>query len=243
MDQAMDGQELAGARVAALFAGGLTVLGDGGHMSGIRKRRREGGVALGPLGLAGDEIVELRYHGGPDRALCVFASEHYPVLRERFPQPDEPLQPGGFGENITSEGLLDDAVRIGDVFEIGGAVIQVSAPRGPCWKLNARFGIDKFSLAVEEMRRTGWYARVLQSGTIQAGDAMRLAGREATPCSIAQFWDVVQAKRPDLERLAELAGIASLMEEWRTKLAQRVRYQRGKAQGMAQEGDGQEAVE
>jgi MOSC domain-containing protein YiiM len=218
-------------RAAALFAGGVSMIGDGGHQSGIRKRRIQGRAEITFAGVRGDEIVDRRFHGGPDRALNWFPQEHYATLREQFHLPDEPLEAGGFGENISSLGLTDDSACIGDVYAVGGAVLQISQPRSPCWKLSARFGIDRFSVAVQAQRRTGWYLRVLQEGMVAEGDDIYLVRRDGHACAIAAFWDIVLAEQPDIERLAELARIDALALDWRRKLAMRVDWLRDKRRG------------
>lgn len=209
--------------VAALFAGGISTLGHGGEHSGLRKRAIDR-VVLTYEGVQGDQIVDLAHHGGSDKALCVFAQEYYAALQAQFCSPAEPLVAGGMGENLSSLGLLDVQICIGDVFRVGSALIQVSQPRRPCWKLNARFGQEAISRTLEKMRATGWYARVLESGAFVVGDQMVLVSREALTCALPEYWEVVLSDEPDLARLAQIAQIPTLAQEWREKLAARVKW-------------------
>ena len=219
----------ASADVLGVFAGGLTVIGETGHMTGMRKFRCRDAVQVGTEGLAGDEIADRRFHGGPDKAVLLYAVEFYEALCEAFPSPDEAFGSGAFGENLSLSGLTDDEVCIGDVFTVGSVVLQLSQPRSPCWKLNARFGVPELSRHIQDERMTGWYARVLQPGTLCAGDVLCLTERVPDACSVAEFWDRVLAHAPDPERLQALVDTTALASDWRRRLAQRVQWLRGQA--------------
>lgn len=210
--------------VHALFAGGISVIGDGGHRSGLRKQRREGAVWADGQGMAGDEIVDLRSHGGPDRALSLFAFEHYADLQKMFPEAAEPLIAGSMGENIVCQGGRDQDFFIGDIYRAGDVVFQISQPRSPCWKLNQRFGIPHLSKILQEQHRAGCYARVLTAGFMSAGQAIMLQSRPAHSCSIAAFWEQVLCRRPDPAVLSALANTAGLAEEWRVRLTDRISW-------------------
>lgn len=221
--------EPASADVVGVFAGGLTVIGETGHMTGMRKFPCREAVQVGMEGLAGDEIADRRFHGGPDKAVHLYAVEYYDALCETFPSPDEAFRCGAFGENLSLAGLTDDEVCIGDVFTVGSVVLQLSQPRSPCWKLNARFGVPELSRYIQDERMTGWYARVLQPGILRAGDVLCLAERAPDACSVAEFWDRVLAPTPDVERLQALVDSGALASDWRRRLSQRVQWLRGQA--------------
>ena len=181
-------------RVAPLF-----VAGPGGTreqvMSGIRKTpvstpddpRR---IAVGPLGLEGDEQADPTVHGGRDKALYAYPVEHYPTwqtIREQATKLDDPLPHGFFGENLTISGLLENRIWIGDVlvFESNGSEVlrlRVDAPRGPCFKFNARIGFNHAAKMMVQSGYTGFYLEVLQEGTVAAGDTIRVlpGAREVT---------------------------------------------------------------
>lgn len=157
--------------------------------TGIHKQPVQGAVAVGKLGLAGDEQADLTVHGGLDKAVYAYPIEHYPFWMEQrrlvFKR-DEPLPPGSMGENLTLEGLLEREVWVGDRLHIGTAVLEVTQPRQPCYKFNAKMG---FAHAVKTMLQSGYsgfYLRVIQTGEIGAGDAVTLhpGAREV---SIAQL--------------------------------------------------------
>ncbi len=136
--------------------------------TGIFKTPVQGKLQLSKLNLDGDEQADLTVHGGPDKALYAYASEHYPWWRQEMPDVEFPN--GKFGENLTTEGLLENEVCIGDEFRAGTAVIRVSQPRLPCYKLGIRFGrvdvIKKFTKSA----RSGIYFAVVQEGMLGAGD-------------------------------------------------------------------------
>lgn len=217
------------AHVLSVYAGGLTVIGENGHLTGMCKQRREGPVAVEVEGLAGDQIADPRFHGGPDKAVHLYPLEHYAQLRAVFPAPDEPFGSGAFGENLSLAGLLDGQVCIGDVFSVGSVVLQLTQPRSPCWKLNARFGVRELSRHIQDARMTGWYARVLQPGEVAEGDMLRLTERKPGACSVAAFWDRVLAREPDIGLLEALACSEGLARDWQKRLMQRVQWLRSRA--------------
>lgn len=152
-----------------------------GSRSAIDKQPQPGPVAVGPLGLAGDEQGDLRIHGGPDKAVHCYAWGHYAHWRSALPtsrQAQERLQaPGAFGENLSLDGLDEHGVCLGDRWQIGSAQFTVSQGRQPCWKLNDRFGVPDMARRVQDSGRAGWYLRVVQPGQVQAGDALQLLER------------------------------------------------------------------
>jgi MOSC domain-containing protein YiiM len=139
--------------------------------TGIFKAPAAGRVHLARLGLEGDFQADLSVHGGPEKAVYVYPSEHYPHFRTVLGRPD--LSPGFFGENFTTEGLLEDGVHVGDVFAVGSAVVQVTTPRSPCFKLGARVGSQAFLKTFLESRRLGFYLSVVEEGSVAAGDLIR----------------------------------------------------------------------
>jgi MOSC domain-containing protein YiiM len=152
--------------------------------TGIFKEPTPGRVALTRLTLAGDVQADKRVHGGPDQAVYVYPSEHYPHFRRVLERPD--LSPGFFGENFTTEGLLEDAVRVGDVFRVGSALVRVTRPRGPCFKIGLKAGSAAFVRTLLESRRLGFYLRVLEEGEIGAGDVIMPVSSDPDAPTIAE---------------------------------------------------------
>ena len=146
----------------------------------ILKEPVKGAIPLALLGFEGDGQADPRYHGGPDKAVYLYPFEHYAYWAGVLSRKD--LAPGAFGENLTTEGLLETEVRIGDVFEIGSARVRVEEPRTPCAKLGAKFGSMGFVRVFASAGRPGFYLSVVQEGMVEAGDAIaRLATARERP--------------------------------------------------------------
>ncbi len=139
-------------------------------LSGIRKRPIAGRVPVRRLGLKGDGQADLTVHGGAEKAVYCYSLDHYAWWAERLRRGD--LAPGAFGENLTVEGLTESEVRIGDVYRMGTAILQVTRPRLPCFKLVARLGIPDFQDTFLASGRVGFYCRVLEEGDVAARDAV-----------------------------------------------------------------------
>ncbi|MHB8785066.1 MAG: MOSC domain-containing protein [Thauera sp.] len=198
--------------VDQVFIGKVRLLSIDGERSGIVKTPAAGPLMLTPTGLEGDEQADLRHRGGVDKALHHYPVEHYAVLAAEWPQCAAAVGAGYLGENISTHGLTEHELCIGDVLRIGNARVQVSQPRSPCWKIDLRLKVDAASRFVEAAGITGWYYRVLQAGTIAAGDPIELLERPNPWLTLAEYWDTVTAHRPDAEllaRIAEAPGLAA----------------------------------
>src|SRR5918996_932978 len=136
----------------------------------IFKEPVAGRVAVRRLNLDGDRQADLSVHGGPSKAVYLYPSEHYAYWRRELPEMTLPW--GMFGENLTTEGLLEDAVNIGDRLRVGSADVMVTEPRLPCYKLGIRFGRNDIIKRFRGGGRTGFYAAVLKEGDVAAGDTI-----------------------------------------------------------------------
>lgn len=180
-------------------------------------------VRLNRTNLAGDGQADLRNHGGPDKAVNVYPSEHYSWWEAELASEldKEPLPPAAFGENFTTAGLLEGDVCIGDVFEVGEARVQVSQPRQPCWKLARCREIRGLALRVQQTGRTGWYFRVLQEGEVEAGCPLILVDRPHGEWTVAAANAVMHERLTDFEAARALAACPALSTSWRENLARR----------------------
>lgn len=192
-----------------------------GEASAIAKTPVEGPVPIGPLGLAGDEQADPRYHGGPDKALHLYPFDHY--ARWRDGHAGDPLldAPGAFGENLATLGLTEETVCIGDRFRLGSALIEVSQGRQPCWKQGARLGWPALPALIVRERRSGWYFRVLEPGAARAGDMLTLLDRPLPEWSVARVFGLLVAgdHRHDRAALPVLAAMPELFDGWRRRAA------------------------
>ncbi len=145
-------------------------LADGPVLTAIFKSSVSGPVFIGRRNLEGDRQADLRVHGGPDKAVYAYPSEHYPYWADETGRDD--FEFGQFGENLTTEGLLETSVCIGDQFKFGTALLEISQPRFPCFKLGIRMGDRGFVKRFFASRRSGFYLRVIEEGAVQSGDSI-----------------------------------------------------------------------
>jgi MOSC domain-containing protein YiiM len=186
--------------------------------SAILKEPVEGPIWLGELNLAGDRQDDLGVHGGPDQSVLGYAAAHYLHWRIELERPGFPY--GAFGENFTIEGLDEDSVCIGDTFEVGEVVIQVSSPRGPCWKIARRHGIPTLTARVEQLGWTGWYYRTLVQGHVEAGQDMKLTDRPHSEWTTRRAASVLRDR--DAGEMEALAALPELSERYQAALQHRL---------------------
>lgn len=179
----------------------------------IFKRPAEGAVRVGAENLEGDGQADLTVHGGRDKAVYAYPSEHYALWRRELGEAS--LDPGAFGENLTTEGLFETGVCIGDRLRCGTAELVVTQPRIPCFKLGVRFGRPEIVKLFLRSGRSGFYLAVAREGELRAGDPVELAPAEGDRVSIAEANDLYRAETPDRERVARLIAVPALSEAWR----------------------------
>jgi len=188
--------------------------------TGIWKEPVAGRVPLRRLNLDGDRQADLRVHGGQEKAVYAYPSEFYELWsRER---PELELGPGTFGENLTTQGLLDGEVSIGDRFQIGTAELVVTQPRLPCFKLGLRMGRDEFVSEFLERRLLGFYLAVAREGEVAAGDAIVELQRDPRRFGVTEVARLYAADRDDVETMRRAADHDALPESWREYFRKRV---------------------
>lgn len=207
--------------ILALLTGSIRPFRGPDEPSAIAKLPVDGTVAIGPLGLAGDEQADRRYHGGPDKAIHHYPRDHYPFWREETEGHVLLDGAGAFGENVSTLGLTEGEICIGDRFRLGSALVEVSQGRQPCWKQGHRFGCPRVTARIVETRRSGWYYRVLESGEAGAGDALNLIDRVSSEWTVARVFGLLIAGDHTRDRPAvrALAALPVLAEPWRLRAA------------------------
>jgi ferredoxin-NADP reductase/MOSC domain-containing protein YiiM len=170
------------------------------------------------LGLEGDEQADLAVHGGVDKAIYAYPSTNYPLWHHEFPEHVHIWGPGSLGENLTLSGFDETNVNIGDVFKVGSAVLEVTQPRKPCFKLALRFNGDQ-RIAPRMIReaRTGWYFRVIQEGYLVAGDQVELLARRHEEWSIKRINQEAYDRSVTEEKLRAIAALPELSTAWRNQ--------------------------
>ena len=191
--------------------------------TGIFKEPVDGRVPLRTLNLEGDRQADLSVHGGPSKAVYVYPSEHYQYWRKELPGMSLPW--GMFGENFTTEGLLEDQVRVGDRYRIGSAEVMATEPRLPCYKLGIRFGREDIIKRFLQSGRTGFYFAVLSEGEVGAGDPIEVIGRDdgrVTIPDIVRLYLIKRYDRTDEERVRRAIQVEALPESWRGHFQERL---------------------
>jgi MOSC domain-containing protein YiiM len=186
----------------------------------IFKEPVTGPVELRGLNLDGDKQADLSVHGGPTKVVYAYPSEHYPFWRSELP--DTELDWGMFGENLTTEGLDEESVHIGDVFQLGTAQLIVTEPRMPCFKLAIRFGREDMVQRFLESQRSGVYFGVVQEGTMQAGDRFELISTDSRSLRVADVTRLHTTEKHNVDLLRKAVGTAALPEKWRSRFQHRL---------------------
>jgi MOSC domain-containing protein YiiM len=201
-----------------------------GSCSAIAKEAVTGPVRVGREGMDGDEQGDRRVHGGPDKALHLYALEHYADWRRDFAGADAhpPAAalallgtPGAFGENLGTRGLTESQVCLGDRLRVGSALLEVSQARQPCWKLNDRFGVPDMARRVQQTMRSGWYCRVIEDGTLRAGDAIVLLERPWPAWPLTRLMELLYRRTLDRALLREAQALP-LVPSWQRLVARRL---------------------
>lgn len=188
--------------------------------TGIFKSPVEAPLRVGTNGFERDAVGDARVHGGEHKAVYAYPQENYPYFEELLRRDD--FLSGQFGENLTTAGLLESEVQIGDRYRIGSALFEVSQPREPCFKLGMRMNDSGFAKAFLKSLRTGFYLRVTEHGTVEAGQEIELVDRTKESLTVS---DVVRARYFDRENVALLrvaASLAALSPAWREEFSERL---------------------
>jgi MOSC domain-containing protein YiiM len=181
--------------------------------TGIFKERVEGRVMLRTLNLEGDGQADLEVHGGADKAVYAYPIENYVYWKAELARED--LRYGHFGENFTVAGMLEDGVHVGDVFRIGDAVVQVTQPRVPCYKLALRMENPHFLKLFLASGRVGFYLKVLEEGEVGAGDAIERVEEDPERMSVRQAVRLLYFERTNVEGARRALRIPALSPGWR----------------------------
>ena len=191
----------------------------GEETSAIDKRPVEGRVAIGSLGLAGDAVADPKHHGGPEMAVHHYPHDHCPMWRDYLGGHDLLSRHGAFGENIVATGLTESEVHIGDRFRIGSALLEISQPRQPCWKIEHRFARKGMIKQILRSHACGWYYRVIEEGEAEAGDAIERVEIGHAEWSVARVFAALfdPDDRTMPADLRAIAGLERLCPQWRGK--------------------------
>jgi MOSC domain-containing protein YiiM len=188
-------------------------------LTGIFKEPVASRLVVRRLNIEGDGQADLTVHGGPDKAVYAYPSEHYGPWRVQL---GRELTPGMFGENLTTEGLLEDAVNIGDEFRVGTARMVVTQPRLPCFKLGIRFGDPGIVKSFVRAGKPGIYFAVMEEGEVAAGDPIERLAEDQNRITVTEMFRLVLDHNADPAELRRLLDVPSLAAVWRQELEERL---------------------
>jgi MOSC domain-containing protein YiiM len=188
--------------------------------TGIFKRPVSGPVQLRTLNLDGDRQADLSVHGGINKAVYGYPSEHYPFWRKELPDVDLPW--GMFGENFTTSGLAEDELHVGDRFQIGSSILMVRQPRTPCYKLAAKFQRDDMPERFLLSDRSGFYFSVEQEGSVAAEDDFQLLKRNQDGITISEMNRLFVREKYNQDLLRKAIHTSVLPEDWREYFSERL---------------------
>ena len=183
--------------------------------TGIGKRPVSGAIHLKKLGFDGDGVADLKNHGGQDKAVCVYSLDHYPYWEGIL---ETKLNPPAFGENLSVSHLKEDDVCLGDTFQLGTAVVQISQPRQPCKTLAALYGRNDLVKLVVNSGYTGFYLRVLKEGMVEAGTTLVPVEKEYHQISVAFANHIYHHDRKNRKGIESILAVSTLSDSWKGDL-------------------------
>lgn len=192
--------------------------------TGIDKSLIASSLYLSPKGLTNDECADLEHHGGLERALHQYPLEHYSYWRQKYNKTvcQKHWEAPGMGENLSSIGMTEDTVYLGDQYQWGEAIIEVSQPRSPCFKLNKRWGIEGLSVEMQKLGLCGWLYRVIQPGVVSIDDPLKLINRVPKAMTIREVCDIFFGNPLCNAGLLQLKQQQTLSDSWMNKVIQRL---------------------
>ena len=192
--------------------------------TGIFKEPVEGTVTVNNLNLAGDQQADLTVHGGAEKAVYAYPAEHYEYWRRELPEVS--FSWGRFGENLTTEGLTEDALCIGDRLRVGSAVLTVTQPRMPCYKLALRFDRDDMIKRFLTSQRSGFYFSVIEEGEVRTGSEVEILSRDPYRVTVVDIVRLYLGQAHDPQLLHRAMSVSALPQNWKVDLPLRARMER-----------------
>lgn len=208
-------------KIIGLYIGKSEDLWGGKAPSAIGKKPIAGPLEMNENGFLLDDQADKEVHGGPEKAIHQYASEHMEYWKTQFPEKAGLFKSGCFGENISSTGVTEDNLHLGDILQIGLAKVQVCQGRQPCWKLSAHIDEPRMAPSFQKTGKTGWYYRIIEAGSISVGDDISLIERSHDDWPLSRLIKERFNPRMEPELATELAGNMVLSESWRKTFIKR----------------------
>lgn len=211
-------------KIRCLLAGKPEPFAGTDVVSAIAKIPIEGPVEIGSLGFVSDQQADTRLHGGMEKAVHHYPFDHYASWRAELPATSQEVlrQPGAFGENISTVGLTESDVCVGDIWRTESVVLQISQGRQPCFKLNHRFHVPDMAQRVQQSMRTGWYYRVLEAGKVYSGASMHLEQRPLPEWPVSRMLNHLYIDTLNIDALHAISDLKLLTEPWRQLARRRI---------------------
>lgn len=206
------------AEIGGIFLGGVQDRWEGKPPSAIQKDRAQGQQVITMTGFSGDAQADLTVHGGEEKAIHHYALDHYAAWQDEG-QMRTGTKPAAFGENLSTTGLTEENLCIGDILQLGTATVQISQGRQPCWKLGLHTGNAKMPYLFQKTGRTGWYYRVLETGAAAAGDRIKLIERRNPKWSVLRVTRARLTRKISTADAETLATLSDLATGWRQAFA------------------------
>lgn len=206
------------AAIDGIFFGGVQDRWEGRPPSAIQKDRVSGRQAITLTGFAGDAQADLTVHGGEEKAIHHYAFDHYAAWQSEA-QLAQDTPAAAFGENLSTRGLTEENLCIGDIFTLGSATVQISQGRQPCWKLGLHTGNEKMPYLFQKTGRTGWYYRVLEPGEVETGDRITLVERRNPDWTVLRVTHARLTRKVSREDALILSEMSDLAAGWRQAFA------------------------
>jgi MOSC domain-containing protein YiiM len=187
--------------------------------SGINKKPVQGKIFLDNLGFRGDGVADPKFHGGRDKAVCVYCVDHYSFWEKEL---NREMHPGAFGENLGVTEWTEKTVHIGDIFQIGEARVQCTQPRQPCHKLNKKFDFQAMACRVQTTGFSGWYFRVIQPGWVTAGVEVKRVQEDPKRISMETANDLMHTNKKDWQGIRGILSVPALSDSWRETFEKRL---------------------
>lgn len=203
------------AEITSLFIGKIEDRWPNKQPSAIGKKSTAATLCLEANGFTEDEQADLQNHGGLEKAVHHYSADHMKFWRKTFPEFADTFEPGCFGENISTVGLNEQNLCLGDVLTIGSAKVEICQGRQPCWKLNLHTGIGAMAASFQKTAYTGWYYRVLENGEVKTGDTVRLIGRTIPNWTLERLTKARFNPKLSIDEAKELSECQPLSQSWR----------------------------
>jgi MOSC domain-containing protein YiiM len=188
--------------------------------TGMYKKATTNSLFLTANGVKDDSVIDTRYHGGTDKACYFYSADHYEMWKQEYPDLD--WEWGMFGENMTVEGLNEADVRIGDIYELGLAIVQVTQPRQPCFKLGHRFNDAKMVQKFISKKLPGVYVKVIREGNVSAESTMHLIARNPENMTVAEVFDLIYNGKQNPEKVKAAINMPELADSCKKDLQKRM---------------------